>query len=143
MENISRYKDYAVDLMWVPTDLTGEIFGDNENCTNPKKLFENIVAKPSDLIRRINYHYTKVENGSSYEKVNPTLEHGIISLSDHHKYGRCFTSMPTPDMLKRKINRITLYIQLFKNIFAPIVVFHTPGTFTKTLIGQITQRLIF
>ena len=73
MQNISRYNDYAVDLMWVPTDYRGEILGDNENCTNPKKLFENIVAKPSDLIYGIKYYYAEAENGSSSSKIDPNF----------------------------------------------------------------------
>ena len=114
MKSIAKYfrcEDYAVDHMWIPTDITGEIFGDNENCTNPKKLFESIVAKPSDLIYSISYYYTKMKNGSWYDKVDPTLNNGIISLSDHHTYGRCFTAVPTTEMLERRINRIKLYLK--------------------------------
>ena len=132
-----RYDAYKDDSEWVPTDLTGEVFGGNRNCTDPRKLFEQIVAEPSDLIYGIKYYYVKAKNGSSSTRVYPNLDNGIIKPNDHYKYGRCFTALPTPDMMIRKIKKVNLYPKIVGStgLWAPAIIFHMPGTFSKVTYG--------
>ena len=77
----------------------------------------------------------EARNGSSLTKVYPNLQSGIIEAIDHYQHGRCFSAVPTPEMVKRRINSVGLYLKL-TNRNAPIIIFHTPGTLTKTLIDQ-------
>ena len=95
---LSRYKYYSKLSHWVGLH--------NSNCTDPPKLLESIVAEPSDLFKRIHFYHGESRNKSSVSKVYPTLKNGIISKTDHEKYGRCFTATPTQDMIQRKIQGV-------------------------------------
>lgn len=77
----------------------------------------------------------EAKNGSTRTRVYPNLDSGIIEINDHDKYGRCFSAIPTPDMVERRITRVKLYLKLTES-FAPNIIFHTPGALTKTLIEQ-------
>ena len=59
--------------------------GDNENCTDARRLFEHVVATPSDLLRG---GYVKYFKGHNRTKVRPNLDDGILSQLDHEVYGR-------------------------------------------------------
>ena len=118
---------------WVQaSSTTGEVFGDNENCTDPKKLLEHIVAKPWDLIREIRYYYKMRHNGSFYTNISSPFEKGAISSLDHPSHGRCFTALPTLEMIKQQIKKVHIYPKLqHGNRLAPKFIFHMPGTFIK------------
>ena len=105
-------KDYRYGGKWVG----------NENCTNPEKLYESIIAKPEDLFQKISYSYldgtpNTVENATSASSK-------IRSYFDTAIHGRCYTFKPTEEMLKSGIIHINL--NLTKSV--PIY-FHTNGIF--------------
>ena len=122
------FKAYYEGSEWLSvSDWTGDLLytGENDNCTSPNKLFEYIVAKPSDLLRRAYFYYLKGDR----TKVNPDLKNGLISQLDHEWYGRCFTIRPTQDMIRRGIKAIVIYSKVIKS-YVPAVYFHEPGAFT-------------
>ena len=122
----SRYKYYSQLSHWVGLH--------NSNCTDPRKLLESIVAEPSDLFRRIHFYHGESRNESSVSKVYPTLKNGIISKTDHEKYGRCFTATPTQDMIQRKIQGVKVYPKTPQTGgFAPAILIHMPGDFRRSV----------
>ena len=70
---------YAEEGEWVPSDVNGNIFGDNDNCTDPQKLFEYVVAQPSDILYGMKYFYVRQSNQT---KVYPSLQNGVITKID-------------------------------------------------------------
>ena len=99
--------------------------GDNGNCNDTKKLFEYVVARPSDLLNLIYIYYYSRENKTKVDLENKDV---IIKL-DHADYGRCFTMRPTLEMIRKGIKRILMFPAL-KGGYTPTIFFHTPGTFT-------------
>ena len=110
---------YTKKAEWVP-NYKGEIIGDNENCTDPEKLFEYIVSKPEDLIMGIKYYYFDKDEADKFYP-NDTK---VWSIIDDKKYGRCFTATPTPEMSQHGIEKIQLYLIETTEVF-----FHPPGMF--------------
>ena len=108
----------------------------DENCTNPKALFESIVPKSEDFISNIKYIYldgseTTVEHvTSASSKIMSNVE------TDFMRYGRCFTFSPTEKMIKSGIKKITV-----DQLKTSIIYFHTKGMFKKELHGDITSIL--
>ena len=115
---------YTKKAEWVP-NYKGEIIGDNENCTNPEKLFEYIVSKPEDLIMGIKYYYFDKDEADKFYP-NDTK---VWSIIDDKKYGRCFTATPTPEMSQHGIQKIHLYLIETTEVF-----FHPPGMFQTDYI---------
>ena len=93
----------------------------DENCTNPKVLFESIVQKPEDVISHITYDY--------FDGSDTTVEYAnsskIMSRVDTSIYGRCFTFSPTEKMIKLGIKAIT--VQGLRQM--SMLIFHTNGMF--------------
>ena len=114
-----RFEAYVFGATW-----TG--VGD-ENCTNPKKLYESTIGKRENLFSKIRYSYFNGE-----EEKNPK---NIWSVVDQVEDGRCFVANPTHQMLEKGIKMITVYAKTdFK------VIFTTPGIH---LTSDIRNRVKF
>ena len=61
-----------------------------KNCTDPKLLYENIVAKSMDFIGYVTYSYF---NKDKSDKIRPKDENAneIFKPIDLKSYGRCYT----------------------------------------------------
>ena len=114
--------------------MNGDIFGDNENCTDPQKLFEYVVAQPSDLLYGLKYSYSRQSNNT---KVYPNFENGILTKRDHEQYGRCFTATPTLEMVNNGIKQVDIYVKAKdKRTRGPKILVHNPGEFVVETMGS-------
>lgn len=114
--------------------MEGNIFGSNENCTDPEKLFEHVVAQPSDLLYGLRYHYAQQSNKT---KVYPNLDsRGILTKTDHKEYGRCFTATPTKEMIGHGIKQVDIYVKADSTTRGPKILFHYPGMFVPETMGN-------
>ena len=95
-----------------------------KNCTDPKLLYENIVAKAEDFIAYIWYYYF---NKDKPDKIRPSDKNAdkIWKSIDLKKYGRCYTAQPTHEMMKFGIKKVSLILWARSFIF-----FHNPGMLT-------------
>ena len=134
---IDRCDAYSKGSMWAPQSKQPE---DNKSCSDPKALFESIVAKPSDLIHKVTYHFMEDSNGETKTEVYPD-EHEMIFANDHAKHGRCFTTVPTLEIIKKRIEKINLYPKILDNGDTPSILFHTPRTFAS--VSYETGRPMF
>ena len=113
-------------------------------------MLEEIVAKPSDFIRRIYYYHIEPRNGSTKTKINPTLDNPVLSPHDTWNFGRCFTALPTEEMIQRRITRVIIYPKITKVRghgignhggliwFTPAIFLHMPKMFKEIKFHGIT-----
>ena len=64
-----------------------------------EELLEKIVAQPKDVLNTVYYYHKTKVNGTSRTTVEPTLEDPLLSYTDNEKTGRCYTIVPTNDMI--------------------------------------------
>ena len=80
----SSWGTYRLNGKWVPN--SSEV--KNGNCSNPEKLFKYMVAKPSELINKLEYgHYDDL--GMDKTEVLPDLANGhwlVISFQPHWQF---------------------------------------------------------
>ena len=129
-----RFEGYTKLSKWVQTDAHGRIVGKNENCTDPRKLFEWVVQKSSDLINHIKFEFHGYQNGSTEMVIKPSTEKNILAKNDHFKYGHCFTIEPTSNMILRQIKSVEIDLKVTKNnesFQVPKFLFQTPGIFNQ------------
>ena len=91
----------------------------NTNCTDPKKLFEAIVFKPEDIIKKVDISYWSTTKSQSYNYIQ--------SKNQWHQYdssfgGRCYTFKPSPEQIMKEIKGIILILGVDSDVFT-----HTPG----------------
>ena len=125
---IPRSLHYIFFNRWERYPLEGEWSGlGDENCTNPSKLYESVVAKPDDFLIRIKYSFFGDQDAQNFYPEIPSKVWSFVDGSyedKHHPNGRCFTAKPMPDMISYGIDKILLYTS------APtIVYFHNPHIF--------------
>ena len=96
------------------------------------------MAQPQDFLNIVYYYHMNKVNGTSWTTVDPTLGDPLLSFTDNERTGRCYTILPTYDMILRKIKKATLWIKTIAynhghhNLsFTPDIYFHQPGTFKK------------
>ena len=82
----------------------------NENCTNPKLLYESIVIKAENLISEIKYAYFDDKGKLT---ISPLHQNSILTNNDIGKYGRCFTAKATKSMIKKRIRKAD--VKVLKN----------------------------
>ena len=82
----------------------------NENCTNPKLLYESIVVKAENLIKEIEYAYFDDKKKFT---ISPLNQNSILTYNDIGKYGRCFTAKATESMIKKRIRKAE--VKVLKN----------------------------
>lgn len=129
-------EEYEEGANWVGT-------GD-ENCTNPKLLWESIVAKLEDLISFVEFDYydgTKMILDGTEDKFNMVNAKKFSSVDS--EWGRCYRIMPTLQMIRKGIRKIELqFLSLCKlNV-------HTPGIFktgrSKThMKNELRMKLVY
>ena len=95
------------------------------------------MAKPSDLIGQIVYEFENERNGSRKTVVHPS-QHYDVPI-----YGRCFTTVPTGDMVSRGIISIMVLLKLTEGTYAPWMLFHTPEYFPANSKYRIHQAYQF
>ena len=78
----------------------------NDNCSDPKELFEAIVFKPEDVIRSIEFRYWR---NSSHNIINSNF----TDLYEDSNEGRCFTLAPSNEHIQYGIKRT--YTLIFLN----------------------------
>ena len=105
----------------------------DENCTNPKLLYESIISKPEDLYWSISYRYFDGTLSTEYAS-NTSSE--IRSHIDTIFYGRCFTFNPTTEMIRLGIQMVGLQL---KNQSTTIYV-HTKRLFQ--MVKDITEIIV-
>ena len=93
----------------------------NTNCTDAKKLFEAIVFKPEDVIKKVDIGYWSASKSQSYNYLQSKDQ---WHQYDSSLYGRCFTFKPSPEQITKGINLITLKLGVESMVFT-----HTPGMF--------------
>ena len=86
----------------------------DENCTNPKGLYELIISKPENLYWSISYRY--FDGTTSTEYVSNTSSE-IRSHIDTIFYGRCFTFNPTTEMIRLGIQMVELQLMTQSTIY--------------------------
>ena len=95
----------------------------NTNCTDGKTVFENIVFKPEDLIKRVEFGYwhksSKDVDAFNYHQYKDQWHH-----FDHYYFGRCFLLKPKDEQIQKGIKSIKLDINANATIFT-----HTHGLF--------------
>ena len=91
----------------------------NTDCIDSRKVFEAIVLKPEDVIRKVSFFYgsTNKMQSFTYLQYKDEWKH-----YDNHYHGRCFTMSPTPEQIRKGI----LYIELDIAVNSTIYI-HTPG----------------
>ena len=93
----------------------------NTNCTNAKQLFEAIVFKPEDVIKKVDIAYWNNSKGESYNYLQSKDQ---WHQYDSSIYGRCFTLTLSPEQIKKGINIISLELGVDSRVIT-----HTPGMF--------------
>ena len=93
----------------------------NTNCTDAKKLFEAIVFKPEDVIKKVDIGYWSASKSQSYNYLQSKDQ---WHQYDSSLYGRCFTFKPSPEQITKGIHLITLKLGVESIVFT-----HTPGMF--------------
>ena len=86
-----------------------------ENCTNPKLLFEGIVPKLENIMPFIEIQYYD-------ENPNKTTEAELKTIWTTYDGtdGRCYSLTPTLEMIKRGIGEIQMTFKaLIRSIFIP------------------------
>ena len=76
----------------------------SENCTDPKILFEHIVAKPDQLMRSIEYSYfdrKETDKITDFQNISK-----IWNVIDDRTYGHCVQTTPTFEMIQFGIRRL-------------------------------------
>ena len=91
----------------------------NTNCTDPKKLFEAIVFKPEDVIKKFDISYWSTTKSQSYNYLQSKNQ---WHQYDSSSYGRCFTLKLSPEQVMKDIKGITLKLGVDSDVFT-----HTPG----------------
>ena len=99
------YKEYFDDARW--TGLR------NENCTNPKLLYENSVAKSKDVVSYIEYQYFADQKPDKVKLSN----NSIWTHTDMRKEGRCFTATPMKKMESFGIKEVTILLWIRARIY--------------------------
>ena len=97
----------------------GEWKSNNTNCTNAKNLFETIVFRPEDVIKKVEFNYWSTSKAQSYNYLQSKHQ---WHQQDSKNYGRCFSMVPSDEQIKKGIKFITLEIGVNATIFT-----HTPG----------------
>ena len=115
--NEFRYEGYVKKAKWTGVG--------NQNCTNPKKLYESTIGKFEDLISKIQYIYYTGER----EK-NPK---NVWSSVDQVEDGRCYVLNPTQKMVNKGIKIIAVTAKSDIK-----VIFNTPGTY---LTSEVRNRV--
>ena len=102
----------------------------NTNCTDTKKLFEAIVFKPEDVIKKVDISYWSTPKSQSYNYLKSKDQ---WHQYDSSSYGRCFTFKPSPEQIMKEIKGITLKLGVDSNVFT-----HTPGMFFTKPFNKMT-----
>ena len=108
----------------------GEWRNNNTNCTTAQKLFEAIVFKPEDVIKKVDIHYWTTSESQSYNYLQSKDQ---WHQYDSKSYGRCFTFTPSNEQVNKGINVIILEVGVNATIFI-----HTPGMLLTQPRNQIT-----
>ena len=95
----------------------------NNNCSDPKELYEAITFKPEDIIDEIYFDYWTKSNGTYYSSI---YEFKDWSYHDYEGYGRCVSLTPSHEHSRHGIKEIYLTLLVNSTIFI-----HTPGMFIK------------
>ena len=107
----------------------------DENCTDPKALFESIVTKLEDLLSFIAYRYFDASE-TTHEYATTAPSKIIRSHVDTNDHGRCYTFSPTNQMIKSGIKQIILGVRKKSRIY-----FHTNGMFANKAHRHMTRIL--
>ena len=91
----------------------------NINCTDSRKVFESIVYKQEDVVKKIQFDYWSSFNSESFTYIQYKDQWNHY---DNMNLGRCFTISPKHEQIKKGIKRISLFIDVNSVIFI-----HTPG----------------
>ena len=102
----------------------------NINCTDSRKVFESIVYKQEDVVKKIQFDYWSSSNSQSFTYLQ---YEGQWNHYDSRKFGRCFTMSPKHEQIKKGIKRISLFIDVNSVIFI-----HTPGMLVSYPSKKIT-----
>ena len=76
--------------------------GNDDSCTNPRKLWESVVIKLEDIISYVEFKYYQKNTRDTYtiHQMND-----IVSILDTSK-GRCYSIIPTSEMIELGIRRV-------------------------------------
>ena len=116
----NSYSDYSKEGKWF-----------SENCTDPKLLYESIVAKPNELLKSLYFQYYDKEDIDEITDFEKNVSE-IWSTVDDYQYGRCVQINPTNEMISYGIRKVDLKFR------SPVkVMFQTLGDFeTSRLLSN-------
>ena len=103
-------------------------------CTDPKLLWESIVARPEELIAFIELKFYDGKSKESY----PTIEkiNKILSILDSTN-GRCYSIKPNIRMIRRGIRKIEIGFASLCRVYV-----HTPGKYAPSRkVTRIRNRM--
>ena len=116
----NSYSDYSKEGKWF-----------SENCTDPKLLYESIVAKPNELLKSLYFQYYDKEDIDEITDFEKNVSE-IWTTVDDYQYGRCVQINPTIEMISYGIRKVDLKFR------SPVkVMFQTLGDFeTSRLLSN-------
>ena len=117
------YRNYTDKGYWSGLDF-------NANCTDPKKLYENAMNRPEDIMHKAQVYYFST-SAQSVIRPNSSWWKPIHKLL----YGRCYQLNIPTDKLARGIRMLRFYF-LYKKLGNIRVFAHIPGYFlaSKSLL---------
>ena len=94
----------------------------SENCTDPKLLFEHVVARPDQLMKSIRFSYFGKKERDKISKFQNSSQ--ILALVDNSVFGRCIQITPTIEMIRFGIR----YLELkFHSTVRPRILLYSLG----------------
>ena len=91
-------------------------YGNEGSCKDPKILWESTVAKVEDMISHVELTY--------YQKIEEEIYSGDLSSPIDTSDGRCYSIIPTLEMIKQGIKSVKLGLASLTKIYT-----HNPGGF--------------
>ena len=98
----------------------------SSQCPDPGSLFESLVARPEELFDNITIGYYS-QRTSEAGIVKPDLHSEALSHFDRQTFGRCYTVIPTPEMISNGIKFVKIY-----GLTKIAVYVHAPGLLETT-----------
>ena len=92
---LNSYEDYQMRGKWF-----------SKNCTDPKSLFEHVVARPDQLMKSIRFSYFGKTERDEIRKFRYSSQ--ILALVDNSVFGRCIQITPTIEMIRFGIRLLEL-----------------------------------
>ena len=95
-------------------------YGDDVTCTDPKLLWESVVVKLEDIVSYVEFKYYQGRKEDKY--TIDQIQNKVFALDSND--GRCYSLIPTSEMIKQGIRSVKLGFVSFSKIYI-----HTSGAY--------------